>query len=200
MPGPEILSRLTPSGVNLASSHSGGVPEITAEEIAGCLAGVSLGASYYAHYLYIGCNDYQAALEREIVLELAGMLSQRTDKLGRPIQIKKPGTLRGVARLVVYELDSDFARCRQCKGTKGKTIVHRTSAGYASEWQDCKQCNGSGQRRISQRERAKVVGIDHMTWKTSVSRWYDDALRLLWEWDKEVRTAINKGLTLTEWA
>ena len=186
---PEVLARLTASSLRMGDGSSG-VPVHTKEEIAGCLAGVSHGASYLAHYVYLGNSDYRADLKNEIRLALAGVWADKR------WEIHKPGILAGLSELAILDWTPEWKRCPKCNGSKGRTYSRKTDTGYKAVWVDCRGCAGSGERRISQKDRAEVVGVTSKHWVSVMAKRYSDGvLPVLRKWDGEIRAAIKYGLS-----
>lgn len=186
----QILARLTERGVDLSKvilDGGTGISEVTKEEIMACLADVSPGAAYYAHYWHMGQEPFRSHLKNEIRLILAGVW------VDRGWEIRKPGILTGMAELGVMELSPQWRRCPQCKGRKGRTNAIKTPEGYRSEWKNCWKCGGSGERKIKDRERAHIVGVNYHQWlKVYLKRHHQYVRPLPDKWDAEIRAALRQ--------
>lgn len=212
---PEILSRLTASGIEPSRIHySGGVPEHTFGEIAGCLAGCSLGAQYYAAVYYRGADEYKPRLMNEIRLELA----EKWERRGW--EIPMPGILQGLAWLAIVEEDPANNRCPKCNGAKGLEIKERVCVrcygtgsirrqqctecqGTGKQTITCALCNGSGIRWADDETRASIVqkgieieardkaNIPVLVWGRDINWKYESTVwPILSDYNSEIRSAL----------
>lgn len=143
-----LMARLTTKGIR-PGMPSGGIPELSRTDIA---AACSRLQSLDFHLIMAKyCDDVHSALQA--MGELQEVMGRWSDTLADMCPIKRSA----MAAAMVDEFVS-ARRCGSCKGTgeklEGSTVVA------------CKVCDGTGQKRISIKSRARGCEIPESTFRS----------------------------------
>jgi hypothetical protein len=156
----EILSLLT-ARVQRFHLAPGGVPALTAEDVAHALGMIHNDlARVYARVKYSGQYEYAEGLALGLRRHI---LVKKTDDSWR---IPRPDFVLDMSFMMLAEA-IDPHTCRWCWGRAevkpetGPVIV-------------CSACDGSGRRKIKERDRARVMGIAESSWSDPWGKRYKD--------------------------
>lgn len=143
---PDLLAKLTAHGVPLEGTH-GGKAQLTAQDVAAALAGVSENG--YRLLLAKYCDEPSKPLEEAVIAHAkahAGLLLSKHK--GR------------VLSLALYLLDSYVVghRCRSCKGTG-----HRRD----TPTEVCPACDGTTNREPTMQDGATHLDMDYRTYRAN---------------------------------
>jgi len=159
---PELLKLLNPKTARLDGA-SGGVPEITTDDInAACAGADQVGLDLLLSKV---CDD-RAAQHRAFYSLYQEVIQLAVDHRWK-IREKGHEKIRSLTQLVLFELTA-APRCPRCRGTK-----------YDKRLRPCKVCDGSGFYRIRNAQRARALGISASTWKRVWAYRYADVLLLI---------------------
>lgn len=170
---PEILARLCPKIADLGSR--GGLPELTALDVAAALAGLAPGPYHLARLAWV--DDHRA--EPDLVRALC-------DEVSPP---RRPGMGAGRPYLAALALAiAEYAwppRCHECEG-------HGVL--WTPKPKHCTGCHGSGSGRWSERQMAEAVGVSVAEWREVWRGRYERAYRCVSGWGSEVASHLHRRL------
>ena len=177
----ELLALLT-ARVQRFHLAPGGIPNLTAEDMAHALGLVkNENARLYARVKFTGetesADSLACAIRRYIMI----------CKLDNGWRIPRLGFLLDLSRLMVIEA-IDPMTCTWCDGTEkdmtetGSVIV-------------CDACHGTGKRRITDADRARLVGISKSSWSDPWGdRYRDTQIETVEKWEDIAVNALKKRL------
>lgn len=153
----ELLSRLNPHIPGESTGHS--FDSLSWSDIAGSLAGLPRPSqlvllSKYA--MYAGCED---EILYYVLNHAVKIWSQ--NKWGYPREMG-PGFLRRLSKLCLIDCLFPLP-CKRCKGHKRTLRLGQDKAHAYSIV--CPRCEGFGTSNLSDRDRAKILGIPYSTWR-----------------------------------
>ena len=151
-----LMAKLTSRGMRLDGGGGGGPVMIGRDDVAGALGMGSLKPVAALVGRATWCDDNQAQLE------LAGWVQTELHRRCR-LNGWKTTYCEGLAQLCVFELVYPL-RCVQCGG-RGRLwlqVPEKNSEGevvMAERWRECGRCKGTGQGRLTVRDRAAIAQI-----------------------------------------
>lgn len=145
----EILTLLNPSTINPDST--GGLPELTAADLSACLAGANTNGTELLLNRVAGLKISEKALFINLFIDVLRMAHRNGYKLTN----KKAKRLEQLLTIALYEHLSGQI-CPSCKGTKYSLI---------DPSKPCSTCRGTGKYRLSDSQRAQVIGIKKQSWR-----------------------------------
>ncbi len=162
-----LLAKMTAHGIQISGEGFGGKVDISCTDVAAACAGMR--EPVYMLMLLKFCADKAAAKPMQIYIAQLMHKENPAMPLARCMDLA----------LVVLVQEVGGYICKTCDGT-GR-------ARYAV----CRGCKGSGKADISQRERARLVGIDESTyrrsyaklveaWAAQAGQWESEGLRHVW--------------------
>lgn len=143
-----MLALLVPGAVNL--DRSGGGSDVRQRLLAAMARVRPTWAGYLLLALYVDDTAALRTVERAVTTELARMVWPEKHP---------PGTVRGVVAMVLGQY-ADPPPCLSC-GLHGKAWRMVDGAVKAI---DCPACGGSGRRRTTDEELARISGLPSDTW------------------------------------
>ena len=158
---------------------STGTALLTQQDVAWALGGLSDGATAYAYYKYAG----DLSSKEKTVSELSLRLLDIADKLSwRAITAPKINSLS----TLIVEDDVEREICRACigRGTYLKDHV----------WHGCQKCKNTGRLTISDRRKARALGIDHKAYTRHWTERFSAGKGVLSEWTDEIRKRLRNKL------
>jgi hypothetical protein len=175
--GAEILTLLNAKSCRLDGAGGGGLPSVTASDLAAAVAMANLpkGAWYLGLVLFCGQDDALRDFEYAIWLHAVGVANKRGWKIDTGKQ-----QLRGISR-VAMRLVVDPFRCRYCGG-----------GGFNQHHKPCRRCAGSGMAVISQRQLAKLASIPQRTWLDTWAARCADIERDVIGWRDQLERGLSK--------
>jgi len=179
----ELLTKLTPSSVNLERVGSGGVPDINRYDVAAALAYGSLPTLAYHYGLSKYCMDAKASSN---VLKTISEKIQLTIKMeGWP---DEEGRSSKLAKLVLLESGHGIT-CTGCNGLGLIQFTEKSGRNHASST-ECKKCEGSGVGQLSERKKAEIAGIPKSSW----SRGWNERMSIFYEEINILDHVVSKHL------
>lgn len=178
----ELLALLT-CRVQRFHLAPGGIPNLTAEDIAHALGTIkNENARLYVHVKFAGqtelSDDLACAIRRHVMLYMLDKWRVR--------RIPRPGFLLDLARLAVMEA-TDPLTCTTCGGVPTRTTV-------SGKMVTCADCN-NGRRKINAVDRALFVGISESSWSDLWSdRYRDMQIETVDKWEDIALGALAKRL------
>lgn len=178
----ELLALLT-CRVQRFHLAPGGIPNLTAEDIAHALGTIkNENARLYVRVKFAGQTRFADALacaiRRHIMLR----------KMDNGWRLPRPGFLFDLATLMLIEA-IDPLICTTCEGTAQRA----TTTGSVLV---CEACNGAGQRRFTESDRIKMLGINKSSWYDPWSGRYRDAqIEIIDKWEDIALNAMAKRLS-----
>lgn len=159
--------------------------ELDKQTVAAALAGVSRPAYLYA--LMTVCGDQLAA--KELIGVISAGVGQWLVKRYGDRHRDQPTLYEGITQIIMFDRVGGV-RCDPCRGT-GLTGKN-----------DCRYCSASGWRRLTDAERARMLGKTapaySQSWASKVERLEQDYSFIISGWVDEVERRLRKNLkTLT---
>lgn len=172
---------MTPKTLNLGNVGGGSSLDVIDWRTAShALVGLKQEPYNWALYRFCGHDEGISSKERQIIKVLT-MLVTLFIKI-RKFKIK-PDTLDGLVRAAMLEFTQPV--CGVCHGS-GWSV---TSAGNSSK--ECETCKGHGRKKISGRERCRVIGIDHKSYTNSHDEVSKEIMRIISSWEQEIIKNVN---------
>ena len=160
----EILKRLSVAAVDVSKVSCGGKQALTQAEVASLLAGASMPLMLFAYARELQSDQDKINLAIHVHRCAKGMVRSEEWKI-----VKAKDIVRTMAYMAVYEAISPGI-CRRCKGP-----------GYIAN-KACPCCHGSGRKPLSDRTRAKLIGITQQAfsqcWSIRYQRIYNYVMSL----------------------
>ncbi len=176
----EILTRLNPriSQIdNIGISTAGG---ITSSDIAAACAGIDKTGELIILAKICGYRDVHEPLFYRMYREAIDLAIKGNWKVGE----RGEDRIRSVLQLAIYESVTQLV-CPSCKGTKQNP---------ANPTKSCIPCNGIGKWRMTDEQKAAVVGISKQAWSKTWQYRYDDMLLLLDVYEYKAKRKILRRL------
>lgn len=183
----ELLSLLTAKVQHFAMAP-GGVPDITADDLAFALATIeNRNAVRYARLKY--------AHDLTVIEDLALAMRQQTTQfksVGKWREGRKNWILDMCYLALIETIDP--LTCPWCLGQEDRQ-VRKPGKGYrVGQIIRCDACKGTGRRKLRAVDRAKLMGIDQGSWSRPWAPRYEDIIAMPLNWDGEIVTAVNKKI------
>jgi len=178
----ELLALLT-CRVQRFHLAPGGIPNITAEDVAAALGMMKNDeARIYARIKYCGQTEYADELARAMRRYI---LFRKADDGWR---IPRPGFILAMSYLILSEA-VDPHTCSWCEGRAevrpehGPVIV-------------CEACQGSGRRRMKNGDRARLMGVSKSSWSDPWGdRYREIQIETVDKWEDMCGSALGKRLS-----
>ena len=177
----ELLSLLT-ARVQRFHLAPGGIPVLTAEDIATALGMVkNQDAVLYARVKYCGQHDFAEDVALAIRRRFLWRAADENWKIPRH------GFLLDLSRLLLTEaVDPNI--CLWCNGSGDGRHANGLVVG-------CDGCNGTGRRKMWDRDRADLVGVSAQSWSNVWGKRYRDMqCETVDKWDDLIFNAVRKRL------
>jgi hypothetical protein len=153
MKGEGLITKITPKA-NQFSPGSGGIQEITREDILTAFKYGKISYQAYIYALYVCCGDRSVGTRNALELHIKELaVSLFTNKGQRPKNVE--AIVQAVADELTYP---QVNHCPRCNGTGSKLNRKRQPI-------PCDLCHQTGGRRVSDREMGGRLGMDHKTAK-----------------------------------
>jgi len=104
----------------------------------------------------------------------------------REWSVDTPGLVAPLTNLLMQE-HVDEPVCHKCKGAGARRI--------RKVWQSCPTCDGTGRNQLSERQRAKAIGIARETWRRVWIERYGSLAAQLSDAERECLSGLRKQLT-----
>ena len=139
----ELMAMLAPGAPPMDSVRSTGLGRLTSQDIAACLTGLDR-----LTYLY---SLSKFALDNNSRAELNALAVKEAIQCG--FKLNKDETNRTVAVLALAALEVAINpyKCKRCKGVGEIKLMSKVEI--------CGACNGLGNRTVSERNLAKILGV-----------------------------------------
>lgn len=162
-----LLARLNTISVDWQNSARMTGDILRAEDIAACMSGLESGPYLLLRYLW--CQDGTVENELRAIIQQEVYVLANHNSWGCKNNINR---LNALSKMALYEFQK-VNLCKPCKGTGVKLN------------QVCARCNGSGKKKMTQAERAKVCGIKPSNWVRSWEQKYEEIYLLLVDWNEK---------------
>ncbi len=174
-----ILARLNPISIDPCnlSRTTGGI--LQAEDVAAALAGLRRGP--YLLLRYIWGDDKTVTKELHILLMTE--IIQLSQEENWPCR-NNLSRLHALVKTALFDLERS-SLCKQCHGTGIKLN------------EPCYYCNGSGKRKRTQSEYARLCGVKPSNWKRYWAVRFHETYLLITEWNEEGMTHLLSRLRTT---
>ena len=178
----ELLALLT-ARVQRFHLAPGGIPNITAQDIAQALGMIAIDeARIYARVKYCAQLEYADGLAWKIRLHIM------TRKLQASWRIPHPDFLLDMSYLMLAE-SVDPHTCTWCHG---RAEVKPETGPVIT----CGACEGTGRRRIRDTDRARLMGLSKSSWSDPWGERYREAqIETVDKWEDIVGGALKKRLS-----
>jgi hypothetical protein len=182
------LARLAVSGKDWRDPRGGGIPELTAADIAGAVGYVDgVAAQYLVLYLWAGHDTLRD--RQRLCLYLAGEASRWAREEGW--KDGKPGELQRLAGMALDEMaDASDYVCRTCSGSGGITLPNGKPA-------ICSACGGVGRHWRGERLNASRWGCTREVWRSRYAAVYRRMVAMLSEMESLALGQIARALWAT---
>ena len=174
----KLMARMTPKTLNLGNTGGGGGLDVIDWRTAShALVGLKKEPYEWALYRFAGHDEKERNIIRALTMLITLFVKIRRFKI-------KPDTLDGIVRAAMLEFTQPV--CGLCSGSGWITANLGT--------QECPKCNGRGRKHISQRERCRVIGIDHKNYANSHDEVTKEIMRLISTWEQQIITNVNEKM------
>lgn len=191
----EMLGRLNPATIRYNTGR-GGLPELTAQDIAGAIAFVPAGlgremllavgwpdGANMRRVMELACDLAHAELQRQHEAITRAGIAHSIDSWNKRRVPAKPALAQHWPRTSHERLPAIVAACvdeiakpNHCASCEGRGEIHRGDLKVM-----CPQCGGSGIVPVSDRKRAAAMGLSHQTYSERgwdrVYNWMLSAMR-----------------------
>ncbi len=161
---------MTPKTLNLNNVGGGSSLDVIDWRIAShALVGLKQEAYHWALYRFAGHEDKERNIIRALTMLVTLYIKIQRFKI-------KPDTLDGLVRAAMLEFTQPV--CGVCDGSGWVT----TNTGP----QECSHCAGRGRKKVSGRERCRVIGINHKSYTNSHDEVTKEIMRIISTWEQEI--------------
>lgn len=174
----KLLAKMTPKTLNLSNTGGSGSLDVIDWRVAShALVGLKQDAYHWALYRFVGHEDKERAIIRCLTMTVTLFIKIKRYKI-------KPDTLDGIVRAAILEFTQPV--CGVCHGSGW--ITDKLGP------KECETCNGHGRKRISGRERCRVIGINHKNYTTSHDEVTKEIMRIISEWEQQIIKNVNEKM------
>ena len=139
----ELMAMLAPGAPPMDSVRSTGLGRLTSQDIAACLTGLDR-----LTYLY---SLSKFALDNNSRAELNALAVKEAIQCGFKLNKEETNRTVAVLALAALEVAINPYKCRRCKGVGEIKLMSKVEI--------CGACNGLGNRTVSERNLAKILGV-----------------------------------------
>lgn len=174
----ELLALLT-AKVQRYVVSDGGIPEVTQEDMSHAMgyirdkrAALLIGVKY--------CGRSEDVWELDFALWQSAIL--RFPEWQRDKEyIKGREFIRHLCQMALNEHMEEHT-CHTCKGTSAK-LKEDLKHAFHKDFEFCSTCNDSGKVRPSEKDRARIVGVNFKLWERHWSEKYRQIQAILNDWE-----------------
>ena len=174
----KLLAKMTPKTLDIGNTGGGSsLDAIDWRVAAHSLSGLNPDACRWALYRYVGHNDKIRQIIKVLTMTVTLFVKIERFKI-------KHDTLDGLVRAAILEFIQPV--CGVCGGS-----------GWATdklEPKECEPCQGRGRKKISGRERCRVIGIDHKNYTNSHDEVSKEIMRIISTWEQQIIKNINEKM------
>lgn len=175
----KLLAKMTPKTLNIGAVGGGtSLDSIDWTYAAHSLSGLNNEASNWAFYRYVGHENKERNIIRCLTMAVTLFVKIERFKI-------KPNTLDGIVRAAILEFTQPV--CGTCDGT-----------GWSKDklgLKECPSCNGHGRKIMSNRERCRVIGMDHKGYKeNSHDVVTKKVMNIISAWDQQIFKNVNEKM------
>jgi len=139
----ELMAMLAPGAPPMDSVRSTGLGRLTSQDIAACLTGLDR-----LTYLY---SLSKFALDNNSRAELNALAVKEAIQCGFKLNKEETNRTVAVLALAALEVAINPYKCKRCKGVGEIKLMSKVEI--------CGACNGLGNRTVSERNLAKILGV-----------------------------------------
>ncbi len=139
----ELMAMLAPGAPPMDSVRSTGLGRLTSQDIAACLTGLDR-----LTYLY---SLSKFALDNNSRAELNALAVKEAIQCGFKLNKEETNRTVAVLALAALEVAINPYKCNRCKGVGEIKLMSKVEI--------CGACNGLGNRTVSERNLAKILGV-----------------------------------------
>jgi hypothetical protein len=173
----KLLAKLTPKTTNYGATGGGtSLNSIDWRTASHALVGLKQDPYRWALFRFAGHDEQERNIIRTLTMTVTMLIKIRRFKI-------KPDTLDGIVRAAMLEFTQPV--CGVCHGS-GCVAVASVIAN-----QECESCNGHGRKRISGRERCRVIGIDHKNYTNSHDEVTKKIMSIISVWEQQIFKNVN---------
>ena len=174
----KLLAKMTPKTLNLGAIGDGtSLDVIDWRDASHALVGLKQDAYAWALYRFAGHDDKERSIVRTLTMTVTLLIKIKRFRI-------KPETLDGIVRAAILEFTQPV--CNECGGS-GWVI---NSLGQS----ECTHCKGRGRKAISNRERCKVIGINHKSYTNNHDEVSKELMRIIATWEQQIIKNVNEKM------
>lgn len=171
----KLLAKMTPKTLNLGNVGGGSSVDVIDWRTAShALVGLKQDPYRWALFRFAGHDEQERNIIRTLTMTVTMLIKIRRFKI-------KPDTLDGLVRAAILEFTQPV--CGVCGGTGWKTDN--------VEPKECESCKGKGRKSISNRERCRVIGINHKGYTNSHDEVTKEIMRIISTWEQQIIKNVN---------
>ena len=169
---------MTPKTLNLGNVGGGNSLDVIDWRVAShALVGLKQEPYHWALYRFAGHDDKEKQIIKALTMLVTLFIKIRRLKI-------KPDTLDGLVRAAMLEFTQPV--CGVCDGSGWV----QTNSGQ----KECEHCVGRGRKKISNRERCRVIGINHKNYTNSHDEVSKEIMRIISTWEQEIIKNVNEKM------
>lgn len=169
---------MTPKTLNLGAIGGGSsLDVIDWRDASHALVGLPKEAYHWALYRFAGHDDKERTIIRTLTMTVTLLIKIKRFKI-------KPDTLDGIVRASILEFTQPV--CNECSGS-GWII---NGLGQS----ECNHCKGRGRKSISNRERCKVIGINHKSYTNNHDEVSKELMNIISTWEQRIIKNVNEKM------
>ena len=174
----KLLAKMTPKTLNLGAVGGGSsLDVIDWRDASHALVGLPKEAYHWALYRFAGHEDKERTIIRTLTMSVTLLIKIKRFKI-------KPNTLDGIVRASMLEFTQPV--CNECHGSGWVTNSNGP--------QECRDCKGRGRKAISNRERCKVIGINHKSYTNNHDEMSKELMRIISTWEQQIIKNVNEKM------
>lgn len=170
---------MTPKTLNIGNVGGGSsIDAIDWRTASHALVGLKQDEYHWALFRFAGHEEKERSIIRTLTMTVTMLIKIRRFKI-------KPDTLDGLVRAAILEFTQPV--CGVCSGSGW---VNDSSVN-----KECPKCKGKGRKSISNRERCRVIGINHKGYTNSHDEVTKEIMRIISTWEQQIIKNINDKMS-----
>jgi hypothetical protein len=171
----KLLAKLTPKTTNYGATGGGtSLDSIDWRDASHSLVGLPKEAYHWALFRFAGHDEKERNIIRTLTMTITLFIKIKRFKI-------KVDTLDGLVRAAMLEFTQPV--CGVCSGSGW--VVDISGPGK------CKPCNGKGRKSVSNRERCKVIGINHKNYTNNHDEVTKEIMIIISKWEQQIINNVN---------